>query len=153
MKEQKWNRRPWCRGWTHFCKGFRNVQARLYVLPYLGVEHLVELPIAYSWRNGRLQDWIDLIDLHVSKVQQSSPAHLSAFAPCPMFFSCMSLSLCNFSIWSLVHLSTCQTRFALELVLQHELFLSLDTFLLLESLDKAKDEGCLPPLSSGLPKN
>lgn len=49
-----------CGGWTHFCKGFRNVQARLHMLPYLGVEHLEELPIAYSWRNGRLQDWIDL---------------------------------------------------------------------------------------------
>lgn len=49
--------KTWCGGWTRFCKGFRNVQARLYVLPYLGVEHL---PIPYIWKNRRLQDWIDL---------------------------------------------------------------------------------------------
>lgn len=50
--------KTWSWGWTHFCKGFRNVQARLYMLS--SGEHMEELPIACSWRNGRLQDWTDL---------------------------------------------------------------------------------------------
>lgn len=48
--------------------------------------------------------------LHMSEVQQSSPACLAAFASGPMVFSFMSLPPSNFSIWSLDNVSACHTR-------------------------------------------
>lgn len=93
-----------------FYKGFRNVQEGLYVLPWLGeVESLERLPMAYSWKNERLHlVWFRMS--HMSKVKQSPPTRLAAFASHPMVFSFMSLSLSNFSIRSLDNFSACHTR-------------------------------------------
>lgn len=89
------------------------MQVGPYALPYLGEERLEGLPMAYSWKNKRLQDWIALgcyTWAKWSKVKQSSPACLAAFASRPVVFSFMSLSLSTFSIWSLDNFSACHTR-------------------------------------------
>lgn len=59
----------------------------------------------------------------MSKVKQSSPACLAAFVSCPMVFSFMFLSPFD-PLTISQHISQ---AFALELVLQHKLFLSLGT--------------------------
>lgn len=84
------------------------MQVGPYVLPWGGTSR----GTAYGLQ---LEEWkatgLDCFRmLHMSNVKQSSPACLAAFASRPMVFFFMSLSLSNFSIWSLDNFSACRTR-------------------------------------------
>lgn len=64
----------------------------------------------------------------MSKVKQSSPACLAAFASCPMVFFPLCPFLFPTSPFDLLRTSQHVIHaFALELVLQHKLFLPLST--------------------------